>query len=568
MELDKIADGLTKSAAASRTLGPIVKPGQYAAWAGDLKKVAEDHYSKLQAEKTAAPTTDQPTGEGGNFLTNTFNTLKENYNNLDPALQNTIAGAGIGLGGGALAGLGSNLFSGRKKKNYLGDMMSMGLLGGLGGAGAGGLYSLATDPGVIERGAKAMGFTPTQATQPPAPADPKEDPNTPQGRANLLDKRLNATGIDAYTTDKAKNDLQTAGYMAGAGAATGVATKGLASARGLDDPTRVTPNNRALQEQASKNNLVVKNTPIAPSASEIKAVTITPAAAQAEFGYTINPTTGKPKILVGSKLLTLTNNNLNQASAMANILNGTDVKAKEQLAKTLLTKNTSVSYEPSVKEMSNILGKGSAADIQKHFGYVAGKDGKITLNPNSPLMRAVNQNAVVAKDLARQLETGPLAQRQALAQKLLNPGFVKTLLGSNRISLGDSALKTDAQKAFRQANPVVQPTDTHTEAFGKRLRGAISKTKGMARSGLGLGGIGALAGLGNLGFQAYTAETNDADRGKILSEQISNLLGSNTVTNPAQLQSLQGMANAAAQGLTPAQADYINKELTKIYQAP
>lgn len=459
MELEKIADGLVKSAAAAKILGPIVKPGEYATWAKDLKKVAEAHYAKLQTEKKA----EEPAA--GNFLTNTFNTLSQNYKSLDPALQNTIAGAGIGAGGGALMGLGSNLLSGRKKKNYLSDMMSMGLMGGLGGGAAGGLYSLATDPDAVGRAAGALGLS-TEAQGSGTPGKP--DINTPAGRASHLLDKTNAEGLGAYSSEKAKKDAITAAKAGLTGGAFGATIGGVSSLAGANDLTRVNPNSKALVETIIKNNPAITNT--------------------------------------------------------------------KQLLSSLR----------------------SPGDMQRTFGYTAGANGKVTIKGNSPLLAAFS-NPVEAADAARQLQQGTMAERQALANRIVN---------GKSLSLTDAGLKGDAQKLlYRQQNPRVLKTDSMGQALSKRLTNMGSAAKGMYRGAKIPGLLGLVGGLGNMGYNAIMGSNSDADRGKIMADHFNELINSKQITNPAQLQELQNLAASASQGLTQAGSDFFAKKYEDILQA-
>ena len=555
MELEKIADGLVKSAAAARTLGPIVKPGAYATWAKDLKKVAEAHYSKLRTEKKA----EEPAA--GNFLTNTFNTLSQNYKSLDPALQNTIAGAGIGAGGGALMGLGSNLLSGRKKKNYLSDMMSMGLMGGLGGGAAGGLYSLATDPGAVGRAAGALGLsTPEPAAAEESGAPEKPGINTPAGRTSHLLDKTNASGLSAYSSEKAKNDAMTAAEMGGAGLAVGAGIR----AKGYNDPTRVSVNTKALQESSGAQNQAQRMQSVPPEASKLEAAIKTPAASQAKFNYTITPS-GKPLFPVGSKLLAAAGGDPTAAARMVQVFEGTDDAAKSRLASDLMTKQKSVSFTRSGKQLGDFLGGSSATanEIQKHFGYTIGNNGKPTLLPNSPLMTATGMNSAQAGDIARQLESGTMAERQALAKKLMSPGWLQ----SNRIPLTDAGLKTDAQIAFREANPRVLKTDSMGQALSKRLKNTYSGAKRIGGGGLRGGLLGLALGLGNMGRNALWGANSDADRGKIMADSFNELINSKQITNPAQLQQLQNLAASASQGITQDTAEFFAKKYEDILQA-
>ena len=131
MNLEKVAADLAKKAVASRNFGGVVKAGEYADWAAEYKELAQEHYNELKSEKTAS---------GSDIL----KALSEGYSSLDPTSRSALAGAGLGVGAGALSGLAGNLFSGNKKKHYLSDMLGYGLLGGGIGAGSGALYSLAT----------------------------------------------------------------------------------------------------------------------------------------------------------------------------------------------------------------------------------------------------------------------------------------------------------------------------------------------------------------------------------------------------------------------------------------
>lgn len=113
MQLNQIAKDLAKKAVVSRTLGGVIKAGEYAKWASDYKNIAEEHYASLEMEKEA----------------------------LSPLVANALLGGGIGALGG---GLGGYLTSNKKKK--LKDALTYSLLGGLGGAGLGAAGTLLTNP--------------------------------------------------------------------------------------------------------------------------------------------------------------------------------------------------------------------------------------------------------------------------------------------------------------------------------------------------------------------------------------------------------------------------------------
>lgn len=131
MNLEKVASELAKKAVASRNFGGVVKAGEYAEWAAEYEQLAQEHYNELKTEKKAG-------------ASDILKALSEGYSSLDPTSRSALAGAGLGVGAGALSGLAGNLFSGNKKKHYLSDMLGYGLLGGGLGAGSGALYSLAT----------------------------------------------------------------------------------------------------------------------------------------------------------------------------------------------------------------------------------------------------------------------------------------------------------------------------------------------------------------------------------------------------------------------------------------
>lgn len=113
MQLNQIAKDLAKKAVVSRTLGGVIKAGEYAKWASDYKNIAEEHYASLEMEKEA----------------------------LSPLVANALLGGGIGALGGGLGGY----FTSNKKKK-LKDALTYGLLGGLGGAGLGAAGTLLTNP--------------------------------------------------------------------------------------------------------------------------------------------------------------------------------------------------------------------------------------------------------------------------------------------------------------------------------------------------------------------------------------------------------------------------------------
>jgi hypothetical protein len=118
MQLSNIAKDLAQKSVVSRTLGGVVKAGQYADWAEEYKQAAQEHYASLETEKKA----DQS------------------------LLANTLIGGGLGAAAG---GLGSYLTSSKKKR--LKDALTYGLLGGLGGAGLGAAGTLLSDPDSARR---------------------------------------------------------------------------------------------------------------------------------------------------------------------------------------------------------------------------------------------------------------------------------------------------------------------------------------------------------------------------------------------------------------------------------
>lgn len=122
MQLSEIAKDLAQKAVVSRTLGGVIKAGQYADWANDYKTLAAEHYAELEQQKTAEATATPDAPAPG-----------ASAEGMPSLLRNALIGGGIGLGAGALGGL----FSGGKLKNKLRKALSYGLLGGLGGAGVG-----------------------------------------------------------------------------------------------------------------------------------------------------------------------------------------------------------------------------------------------------------------------------------------------------------------------------------------------------------------------------------------------------------------------------------------------
>lgn len=113
MQLNQIAKDLAQKAVVSRTLGGVIKAGEYAEWASEYKAIADEHYASLDMEKKA----------------------------ISPLLANTLLGGGLGALGG---GLGGYFTSSKKRK--LKDALTYGLLGGLGGAGLGATGTLLADP--------------------------------------------------------------------------------------------------------------------------------------------------------------------------------------------------------------------------------------------------------------------------------------------------------------------------------------------------------------------------------------------------------------------------------------
>jgi len=191
MQLSDISKDLAQKAVVSRSLGGVIKAGEYPEWAKSLKDTAEKHYADL----------------------------KSSYNALPSLAQNAILGGGIGLGAGALSGL----FS---KKKKLKSMLSHGLLGALGGAGLGAAGTLVMDPKAIE-----------QITGRPS-GDSK-------AMAELR-SRVNATGLGNAS-------LLGTGHIAGAGAlgvGAGMATnKALTSRRLSNAVLGADPAGRGIRER-------------------------------------------------------------------------------------------------------------------------------------------------------------------------------------------------------------------------------------------------------------------------------------------------------------------------------
>jgi hypothetical protein len=175
MQLCEVAKELAHKSIVSRTLGGVIKAGQYADWAKDYKALAQEHYAELEQEKQAdwnpLSGLSMPT-EIPAFLKDTFTAAKDKVNSLDvpgllkntllkakgtadslfpqgvpSLLQNALIGGGAGAGLGALGGL----MSKGKLKRKIQNALNYGLLGGLGGAGAGFGGTLLLDKGSIKQ---------------------------------------------------------------------------------------------------------------------------------------------------------------------------------------------------------------------------------------------------------------------------------------------------------------------------------------------------------------------------------------------------------------------------------
>lgn len=142
MELEKIANELACKAVAARNSDSRIQPGQYADWASEFKKLAEEHYVEVGLQKESALSDYNPYAmydkavSGKPFMSNEL-------------VRNALVTGGLGAGVGALGSLTSNFFSKKKKKNYLSDALSSGVLGGLAGGLGGAGYTTIKNPDII-----------------------------------------------------------------------------------------------------------------------------------------------------------------------------------------------------------------------------------------------------------------------------------------------------------------------------------------------------------------------------------------------------------------------------------
>jgi hypothetical protein len=202
MDLEKVASELAQKAVAVRNSDTRLAPGEYPAWASEFKKLAEEHYAELGLAKEAA-------GEDYNPYSRYDQAVQGNELMSNPLVRNALVTGGLGAGAGALGSLASNLFSRKKKKRYLSDALSAGLMGGLAGGAGGAGYTALTDNNatndLIGQISKALG-----GTKPP-----------PANRNAALE------GERAAIEDKAMNELNPALAKAQIAGNTAAAVTGL-----------------------------------------------------------------------------------------------------------------------------------------------------------------------------------------------------------------------------------------------------------------------------------------------------------------------------------------------------
>jgi len=138
--MSKIAQDLADKALAARSVGGVVKAGEYPEWAAGLKEIAEQHYAKNGINKQAAGVMDNI----GSYLA------------ANPTLRNSLIGLGGGAGLGALAGLTSGALSDDEDSSTLSKMLNYGLLGGGLGAAGGAAYGLLSKPNELPKVNKAI----------------------------------------------------------------------------------------------------------------------------------------------------------------------------------------------------------------------------------------------------------------------------------------------------------------------------------------------------------------------------------------------------------------------------
>jgi len=144
--MSKIAQDLADKALAARSVGGVVKAGEYPEWAAGLKEIAEQHYAKVGINKQAAGVMDNI----GSYLA------------ANPTLRNSLIGLGGGAGLGALAGLTSGALSDDEDSSTLSKMLNYGLLGGGLGAAGGAAYGLLSKPNELPKVNKAIGEAKTK----------------------------------------------------------------------------------------------------------------------------------------------------------------------------------------------------------------------------------------------------------------------------------------------------------------------------------------------------------------------------------------------------------------------
>jgi len=529
MDLNEVASQLEKKATASRSFGGVIKAGEYAAWAKGCKAIAEEHYASLRAEKKAFM------GTAANFLSGAYNqasdALKQHVSS--PLAHRALMGAGLGVGGGALLGLGSNLVSGRKKKNYLSDMLHYGLLGGLGGGAAGGLYELAYNPKSIEDlvGAPAAPEVPPvappaapEAATPAAPPEANKE-KTPGAVPPVAAAPASEAKPKLYATAPTKQKIEANETLLGRLGNTeledvvanakdmGIAGAGMAG--GGFAAGRVTGAGGKLLSDAFQRNELrgLKSIPLAESKGFQEAFLNNVRKIQAAGVGAGNP-------------------------IMSPTPPATNYQNAREIAKYIIQNPSlyGISGDPIEKVMEFEKAKGIA--------------------PKS-VLGALGHDTDIAKSLQKTLETGDTATRlKALenATKLTNSGKLPL------VALDEPYL-SDAQKSFRKTyGPGSSKGFNNLADLSKRLFGS-GPAKTLGRLG---GKGGALVGAGSVLINILRGKNTPGQNGQIVREYIQDIISKNKEMSIDTFKTLQNFSSTASKGLSKLDASAMLDQISKI----
>ena len=533
MDLNEVASQLEKKAVASRSFGGVIKAGEYAAWAKGCKAIAEEHYASLRAEKKAFM------GTAANFLSGAYNqasdALKQHVSS--PLAHRALMGAGLGAGGGALLGLGSNLVSGRKKKNYLSDMLHYGLIGGLGGGAAGGLYELANNPKAIENlvGAPAAPVVPPAAPEAAPPADqqaappeakkekaPEVAPPVAAAPAPEAKPKLDATAPTKQKIEANETFLGRLGNtetedvvantknigIAGAVGAAGGAAAGRATGAG----------GKLLSDAFQRDELRgLKGIPLTESKGFQEAFLNNVKDIQAKATGAGNPViSGKPVV--------------------------TNYQQAQEVAKHIIQNPSSygISGDPIEAVMQFEKAKGIA--------------------PKS-VLGALGHDTDIAKSLRKTLETGDTATRLKALEKATETtrNFLGYQSGKLPSVMLDEPYLNDAQKSFRKTyGPGSSKGFNNLTDLSKRLLGS-GPAKTLGRWG---GRGGALVGAGAVLTDILT--NIPRQNGQIVSEYIQDIISKNKEMSIDTFKTLQDFSSTASKGLSKLDASAMLDQISKL----